>query len=674
MNRFGPADTCLPCGAGGSSLPESAPGKDRFWLYVGIAAVFAGQGMMLGLGINLASPEYGTGTYWILHGVLALSALIVLLILGPGLWRETRGAIRRRRPTVEGLFFLSLLGAMGASLIATFTGEGAVYYEVVAIVLAVYSIGKRVGDAAKGRVFGAVERLRSQWDTAEVVEADGELRTCPIDAVRVGTRVRVRAGSRIPVDGIVVEGVAEIEQAAMTGESIPVVVRPGMRVQAGGRSLDGVIEVESTAAGRRRGIDAILRVVEQAPDSPSRLQEEADRLMRYFLPVVVLVSLGTFFGWWLLAQSGWSRALFNSMAVLLVACPCALGLATPMAIWGGLQKMAAKGLIVERATLLDAMARTQMIFFDKTGTLSEHLPRVVDRVETRGQESRIRELLCAVESGWDHPVAASLVQWVATETGAARRGPGCEVRENRMLPGRGIEAAVLDPELGRIDVRIGSEALFSSDGWTGFAEMERDLFAAQDRNRGRIVGMGWNGVVRAVFELRERLRPGVEETIAELIQLGVGVRILTGDSAPHYSEIATVRAEKGLRPTDKLDAIRRSGQAGESPLMIGDGLNDAGAMAAAAGSIAVDSATDLARHRADAILVGDRWDVLPECVGISRSIHRGIAGNLRFAAVYNVIGMSLAAAGQLHPVVAALLMVISSFWVSVRATRSVGEG
>lgn len=665
----GPGNACTPCGMAEPAGAPRGDAGDRFWLYVGIAAVFAGQGMMFGLGVNLAGPEYDTPTYWILHGVLALSAVVVFLLLGPGLVRETLAAVRRRRVTVEGLFFLSLCGAMGASVLATLTGEGAIYYEVVAVVLAVYAIGKRVGDGAKGRVFAAVERLRAQWDYAEVVEDHGAGRIVPIDAIRAGTRVRVAAGGVVPVDGVVVRGVAEVEEAAITGEPTPRVVRPGMRVMAGGRTLDGVLEIESAVAGRRRGIDAILRVVEQAPDSPSRLQEEADRLMRFFLPVVVVVSLGTFIGWWLGSDLGWARALFNAMAVLLVACPCALGLATPMAIWGGLQRMAERGLVVERATLLDAMARTRMIFFDKTGTLSDPDPVVVDVVAAAEDRSVVRDILAEVEAGWNHPVAAALTAWTGGGTGDVN----LRVESSRLIPGAGVAAQVrIDGTLR--EVRVGSEDLFTAVRWTGFDDLRRRLFGSLERPTGRVVGIGWDRTVRAVFRIRESLRPGAEATVSALGEMGIGVRILTGDREPERERIGGVRVEAAMRPEDKVEAVRASREAGESPLMLGDGLNDAGAMALAAGSIAMDSGTDLTRHRADAVLAGGRWEVLPELIRVSRSIHRGIGGNLRFAAIYNGIGMTLAAAGQLHPVVAALLMVGSSFWVSIRATRSVTAG
>ncbi|MGF1530914.1 MAG: heavy metal translocating P-type ATPase [Puniceicoccaceae bacterium] len=670
---------CLPCsGEVGSGGTAEAP--DRFWLWIGLAAVFAGQGMMFGLGVNLAPPTYGSSTYWILHGALAGSALIVFLILGPRLLRESRMAWRGGRLTVEALFLVSLIGAVLASLIATMTGDGAVYYEVVAVVLAVYSVGKRLSDIAKGKVFSAVNRLRSQYDLVRrEIGPGGETEEIHIEQIARGERVRVLAGEVIPVDGSVIEGVAQVEEAALTGEPTPVVVRPGSQVLAGGHSLDGALTVLVEHDGRARKIDAILRAVEQAPNSPSQLQEEADRMMKWFFPLVMLVCVGTILGWGVWGTVGWAKSIFFGMAVLLVACPCALGLATPIAVWGGLQRMAAKGLVSERASVLDAFSRCREIFFDKTGTLSEPDPVVVDAFFDPELEQELLGALRLVESSWNHPVARAICQYLdrrarGSGLGTERQEDGWRLRETRLLPGLGVEGileAIHQGENGsarQVRMVVGSRDLI--DSWMD-VDGPQFLEGRWEKADGRDVYVGWGGKVGGVMRVRESLRPGASEVLSTIRAMGVNPRIISGDQAPEWLEIRGVKVEAGLSAEEKVALVRASREAGKHPLMVGDGLNDAAAMAAASGSISVKSGVDLTRARADAVLVSDRWEVIPEMLEVSRRAFSVIRGNLRFALVYNAIGMSLAASGQLHPVVAALLMVVSSFVVSARAIQSV---
>ena len=331
---------CLPCET--TVLPA-------FGLRIGLSLALAGQGMVFGLGYNNAleagdAPLYGSPLYWVLHGALITSCLAVAALLGRPLIHETASAVQDRRISVEALFILSAAGAFAGSMISTFRGSGSVYYEVVAIVLCVYAIGKQIGAVQKGRVGQAVSAFRHAFDQATVSGPDGRRETVHVLEVTEDSMVLVGPGDPIPVDGVIVLGSGYVRETALTGEPSPVSKGAGDELMAGTWSIDGNFQIAPKGGGPRQ-IDRILQILEEAPMAPSRLQQTADQLMQVFVPLVSLVSAGTFLGWWLFSSRPVWEALFNAMAVLLVACPCALGLAMPAGIWAGLYYLGQRGII-----------------------------------------------------------------------------------------------------------------------------------------------------------------------------------------------------------------------------------------------------------------------------------------------------------------------------------------
>jgi len=618
----------------------------RAWWRIGVALVVAGQSMAFSLAVNMTPPE-GTA-YWIVHGSLIAAALIVCALLLPPLISECWRSLRRGAPSVEALFLITLAGAFVASLLATFTGTGAVFYEVVAILLAVYSVGKTLGARSRAKVLRTIEQTRAQFDRCLVIAADGTLVDTPVAEVRAGARVRVPAGAAISVDGKVVSGRSFVQETAMTGEWRPVSRGPGDAVLAGTHTVDGDLEVEVTATLGSRRLDAVLDTVQRARLAPSRLQEQADRLTAWFLPIVLTVSAGTF-AWWLWRES-WVVALFNSMAVLLVACPCALGLATPLAVWRGLERFSRLGLVARTGDVLDSLARADFVCFDKTGTLSESSLRVASTEfasEFLGRESEVASWVAAAESGDSHPVARALVEW------AAERGViAASVESLDREPGRGIRAVVRDGERS-VSVAIGNEAMFGSEG----------------KSEGRAILVSVEGVPAVRLDLAERWRDGAAEVFTRLRDLGVESEILTGDPSPDKGALPGVAWRSGLTPTQKRERVVELRAAGRSVLFVGDGINDAAAMSAADSSIAMAGGAQLAHASAPAVFLGSDLSFLPDAIAQARAVVRSIGTNIRFAAGYNAVGMAIAAAGLIHPVVAALLMVGSSAFVSVRALR-----
>lgn len=645
------------CGA--ASEPVSGADDNfwpKVWLRVGIALVIAGQGAALSLGLNTAEPPLTPQQpiYWALHGGLLLSALIVLAILGGPLVRETAAALSQRKITVDSLFALSVVGALVGSMIASYSGEGSVYYEVVAIVLAIYTVGKALGVRTRARALAEASKLENEFDFAwveDAAECCGRRRVA-LEAVQLTDTLVVGPGEGIPVDGKIARGKAYVQEQPLTGEPAPVVRNVGEMVLAGTHSVDGLLYIIPEKLKGERRFDGVLAAVREARDKPSSLQAEADRLTHWFVPVVTSVSLITFFGW--MPFIGWSAALFNAMAVLIVACPCALGLATPVAVWRGVAGLAQMGLVPRTGDLIDTLARTRTVIFDKTGTLSNESLSVAS-VETmknfEGKQDMLAAGVGAIESAVNHPAAQALAQWATQQTSNIGK---LSIIDSRLEPGRGIIATIAGENNIESTWRLG-QASFAFD---------------QSNNDGEAVCLSIDGEPAARFFLTEALRPTTDTALKELASDGIQMTVLTGDAKPRWSEIAGVHIEAGLTPLEKVERVKTLRHDKTPLLFIGDGVNDAPAMAEADGAIAMDSGADLSRSSADGILIGGRLEVLPEAMLLCRRIRRSIAHNIRFASFYNMIGMALAAGGILHPVIAAVLMLGSSAYVSVRVIRA----
>lgn len=650
---------CGSCCSPEAKVADKAPG---YWLRLGIALVLAGQGMVFGLAINVASPPYASQTYWYLHGALLASALIVMALLGPRLVRESIQSIRDRRLTVEALFVASCIGAFVASLIATFTGTGAVYYEVVAIVLSVYSVGKRIGDISRNRVIREIDQYRMEYQDALRVTSDGYFVPCSVEELQKGDHVRILPGKPITVDGTIVEGSGALRESHLSGEPVPVHRHPGMEVFAGSWSIDASLLVRVEASFGQRKMDALLDWVENARRHPSGLQEEADRTISWFFPIVMLVAFSTFFGWWI-AGIGWPSALFNSMAVLLVACPCALGLATPIAVWKGMFRLASLGLLCRHGQAFDTLGRSTRIFFDKTGTLSEARLVVSDFIineDIPSAKDNLVHWVAALERDSEHPVARALA--------ALSDVSDIAIRNVETFSGRGL-VGLVESEGQAYEIQIGQPAFFQEADGSDWDKMTGQ-FGGGSR-KGSQIWIAVNGRPAAIALVNEVLRPDAEDCLQELRSRGVEIEILSGDPQPAWEKIGGITIQKGLSPEQKRKHVELSSQKGEWPLYVGDGINDAPAMVAGGASLAVSDGARLVREVADAVLVQSDLTRIAIGIDFSRSVRKSVGGNIRFALVYNTIGITLAAAGILHPVVAALLMVCSSALVSIRALNSV---
>jgi len=650
VSQVSPVGQGAACDWTASSCCSSDAGErivgDLTWFRVALALAFSGQGMVFGLGYNNAllageAPAFGTTVYWALHGALLASALAVIGLLGVPLARSTVAAIRERQLTVEGLFLLTATGALVASVLSSLSGEGSVYYEVVGLVLVIYTVGRKVGARTRGQALAAANLWRESFAWAQVETAAGNRRRVAVEDLRADQVVVVLPGEPITVDGVILEGRGEVQETIVSGELLPVPKAPGEHVHAGSHAVGARFRIVPELGGERT-LDRILASVESATARPSRFQTQADRLMRWFLPLVVTASSATFLGWWS-AGVVWSEALFHAMAVLLVACPCALGLATPIAVWTGLLTLSRRGLVSRDGQLLEALANTRTWLFDKTGTLSEARPRVAELKmlpDAPVGEDWVRQAVASLEAQVSHPIAEVLAEL------SPDRLPVSAVR---VEPGEGIEGVVA----GR-SMRIGRPS------WLGALPDGGDA-------SGWRVGVIVDGAWAALLRLEERLEAGAAEALRALAGDGTTVRILSGDPEPDFVAIGEVAVEGGLRPEAKVALVREHAARDPLTIFVGDGLNDAAALAEAPVGLAIDGGAGLAKASAAGVLMGQNLALLPWAMAFCRHLQARLRGNLLFALGYNLVGISLAAAGILHPVVAALLMVGSSIIVSWRA-------
>jgi heavy metal translocating P-type ATPase len=626
---------------------------------MGLAALIAGQSMVFSFAVNI-DPVSGVER-WMLHGLLAVAAVAVFVLVGGPLVTTSLREARRGRWVVEQFFLVGTVGAFAASAFSSLSGVGAVYYEVVAVLVAIYSLGKIVGDRRRQQALDAVSSLRREFERCLRVTCCGAECEVPVNEIKPGDRVRVLAGAGLPVDGWVRDGTALVAETPLNGEAFPVVRRPGDRVWAGSHVVDADLLVEVSHKPGERQLDRLLAGVESARSRPSRLQREADRIVGWFLPLVLTLSVLTTLGWGL--RAGWTVGLFNGLAVLVVACPCAMGLATPIAVWSALNRLARRGVVPQSGEFLERLAQVDTVVFDKTGTLTEEHLEVVDWVEAPGVDrSELEAQIGAVQRSQAHPVARAFRSF-AFDSSRWKAGALA------LIPGEGIAATVTAADghdVHRLELGNESMGLRAGRAWE---ELRGHLRGAPLATR--TVAVRRDGVLVAAAALRENVRASAEGVIRAFISAGLEVRIMSGDRAEHVQALSlcAVDGASGMTPEAKAEAVRALQAGGRRVLFVGDGINDAPAMAAAHASVALSSGAPLSRESSGAQLFGSDLSAITEAVAVAGSTVRGVRLNLYLAAAYNLVGIALAMAGLINPILAVLLMLASSFTVSFRALR-----
>jgi len=569
----------------------------------------------------------------------------------------------RRRWYPRGRLDANLLICIGVgsaylmSVIHTLRGAGSLYFDTAAVVLLIVTLGQYLEASAKRRAAASASALLASVPGLAWVRRDGELVEVPVVDVHSSERVLVRHGEAIPVDGCVRDGAGTLDESSLTGEHHPRAVWAGDDVLAGTVNLEGPLWVEAQRVGPDRAIARVQQLLDRARAQQPPIQRMVDRIASVFVPAVVLCAAGV------LAWHAWNGrlavALFDSLSVLLISCPCALGLAAPLATWHALRRAAGKGILIDSPSTLERAARVRKLFFDKTGTLTDPRPSLA-RMDTAAGIGAEQALAWAasIETTSRHPVAAALI--------AAARARGVTVGDpDRVvtLPGVGVEA-----EIDGRRLRLGSERLL--DAHRSAAELPPPVDDTAIR-----VYLTDDQRVLARFELTESLRPEAEATVATLREMGVAVEMLTGDRSQSASRIAAqlgIDFQAGLLPGAKLDRLTAAGANGERQAMVGDGVNDAPVLAAADVGFSMGSASDLARRAGGVRLIADRLDRVPMTLALSRHCMRRVRMNLTWMFSYNIVGIALAAAGLLNPIVAALAMLSSSLTV-VLISRGAGR-
>jgi Cu+-exporting ATPase len=589
-------------------------------------------------------------------------------------------SIATRRLNMFTLIALGTAAAFGYSLLATLApglipgaarGHGGgppVYFEAAAVIVTLVLLGQVLELRARGATTAAIRGLLGlSPKTARRIQADGAETDVALDQVAVGDRLRVRPGEKIPVDGVVLEGASAVDESMVTGEPIPVEKGPGSRVTGGTLNGTGGLVMRAERVGRETLLARIVAMVSEAQRSRAPIQRLADVVSSWFVPVVVLVAALTAIVWGFFGPGPrFAHALVNAVAVLIVACPCALGLATPMSIMVGTGRGARAGVLIKNAEALEILERVDTLVVDKTGTLTEGKPRLAT-VEASGNfdERTLLRLAAGIEKGSEHPLAAAIVE------GARARGVDIlDAAEFRALPGRGVTGRVE----GRMVV-LGNEPLFAGMGVDAASLAAR---AEALRREGRtVVFVAVDGRLAGLLGVADPIKPSAPDAIRALRGMGVRVVMLTGDE-PATAEAVARRlgideVHAGVLPDAKGEVVARLQREGRIVAMAGDGINDAPALARAHVGIAMGTGTDIAMHSAGVTLVKGDLSGIVRARRLSRAVMRNIRQNLFFAFVYNALGVPIAA-GVLYPVFGMLLSpMIASAAMSFSSVSVVGN-
>ena len=595
-----------------------------------VGGLIAAQAMVLSLAVSITPPASATGRLAADAALLAMVG-IVTGALGVPLLRDAIAAAARRRLAMEQLFLIALSAALSLSIRSLLRGAGPVYFDIVAVLLVVYALGRALNGHYRQQAMRAADTLLVMATTARRV-VDGPDEIIAADVIIAGDVVRVLPGEIVPIDGVVQRGNAFLRRTPFTGEWIATTAKPGDTVQAGGACEDGELLVRATTSGSNRQLDALATMIASACAASSPLQRQADRWTRRFLPIVTIVAMSTA-AYWLGVRQDADAAMLNALSVLLVACPCAAGLATPLALWRAAAACAARGLVFRSGSDgVERLAGVTQVIFDKTGTLADERVRIVAATYEGGwSPATVRDLVAAAEEGIAHPVARALAE---LGDSTARR------LALRVLPGAGIEAEVNSPAgHGVMRVRI--------------------VRALSD------VAVTIDGKSAATFTLAESLRASAQRTIERLAIIGLPCSVLTGDTNASAAATLQLPLTPGMSPAAKHATVVGS----DGVLFVGDGANDAAALAAAQLGVAMAIGSPAALAAAGAVLHGGDLTTLPWAIGRCRRAVAAARSNLRLATGYNLAGIALAASGHLHPVVAAILMCVSSSIVAWRASR-----
>ena len=641
-------------------------GEASFWLAkLGLGCFFAMNVMTLSLllysgHLTEIDPEIVPKIAYISFAL----ATPVMFILG---WPFVKHALSEIAALSFGMDSLIALGAVSAyvaSTYAAFTGNPQIYFDTATMILVLVTLGRFLEASAKARASEALEHLLDLAPQEAVVVEAGQEHQVAIAALRVGDQVLIRPGERIPVDGKVIEGAADVDESTLTGEATPVSKSRGDPVMRATVTMDGRLIVEVTHSADDTMFAQVVRLMEEAQAAHGPLRRLVDRIAAVFVPAVVGLAGLTGF---LRLPDGLEPALLSSLSVLLIACPCPLGLATSLATWAGLGRAAPSGVLIRSGDALESLAGLKILYFDKTGTLTRGQAALqAVQVEPDTFQNAWLSACASVEAYSEHALGKGLVEAVT-----ARGLPLHPILDFKASPGLGVEGIVACPGEFPSRVVVGNERFFSQQGIALAGKLREKKRRYEAAGLTVILG-AWNEQAQGLAAFGDQVRPEAPEAIEALKGLGLELRLASGDNEAATQRVAAMlgipRLAASLLPSQKAELVREEQTRGAVGV-IGDGINDAPALATASLGIAMGSGTDLAKETADVSILRNDLRQIPWLIRLARATRWTVRGNLIWAFCYNAIGLILAVQGILTPILAALAMVVSSLFVVCNSLR-----
>ncbi|RON29360.1 heavy metal translocating P-type ATPase [Pseudomonas brassicacearum] len=597
------------------------------------------------------------GVHWMLPAWVQFAlATPVQFIFGARFYVAAWKAVRAGAGNMDLLVALGTSAGYGLSLYEWATAAGRMphlYFEASAVVIALVLLGKYLESRAKRQTASAIRALEALRPERAIQVIDGREQDVAISALRLNDLVMVKPGERFPVDGEVVEGQSHADEALISGESLPVPKQPGDKVTGGAINGEGRLLVRTLALGAETVLARIIRLVEDAQAAKAPIQKLVDKVSQVFVPTVLLIALGTLIGWWLYGAPI-ETALINAVAVLVIACPCALGLATPTAIMAGTGVAARHGILIKDAEALERAHEVSAVVFDKTGTLTSGTPRIAHLSAINSDEAALLQMAGALQRGSEHPLAKAVLD------ACAERGlTVADVSDSQSLTGRGIAGTLDGRRLALGNRRLLEESGLSAGEWAASAT----AWETEGRTLSWLIEQSPEQRVMGLFAFGDTLKPGALQAVQQLNARNISSHLLTGDNRGSAKVVAEALGIKDVHaevlPADKAATVAELKKTGVVA-MVGDGINDAPALAAADIGIAMGGGTDVAMHAAGITLMRGDPRLVPAALEISRKTYAKIRQNLFWAFVYNLIGIPLAAFGFLNPVLAGAAMALSS--------------
>ena len=590
-------------------------------------------------------------------------AFPVQFIIG---WQFYTGAYKSLRSGSANMDVLVALGTSAAFFYSLYesikwmrglTNDPHLYFETSAVLITLILFGKYLEARAKSQTTNALSSLLKLQAKDARVMRDGKEQLVSIDALQVGDHIIVKPGEKVPVDGVIIKGNSSVDESMLTGESIPVEKHMGDKVIGATMNKNGSFTMEATKVGKDTALQSIVKIVESAQGSKAPIQRMADVISGYFVPIVVGIAILTFIVWMLFVKQGFEASLVAAISVLVIACPCALGLATPTSIMVGTGRAAEQGILFKGGEHLERTHEIDTIVLDKTGTITKGEPEVTDFTG----DDRALQFLASSEQSSEHPLASAIVKYAEAQAVSLE-----EVSHFEAVPGHGIRTQI-DNE----DIYVGNRKLMQQYNIEiETFEPNMQLFEAQGKTAMMIA---YEGKVQGIVAVQDTVKPSAKDAIDELKAMGIEVIMLTGDNTRTAqaiaSEVGIAEVIAEVLPEDKAEKVKALQAQGRKVAMVGDGVNDAPALALSDIGIAIGTGTEVAIEAADVTILGGELTLIPEAIKLSRATIRNVKQNLGFAFGYNVIGIPFAALGLLAPWIAGLAMALSSVSVVSNALR-----